>query len=102
MTSFDRVWAGNTTTVGGVATFHITDDQTGTGTKYFNTIKAISLCPVANVSVATTVPAASVKALANPTLTVNVVSGTVLGVLGATTVFVPDGTVVYCTVWGID
>jgi len=49
----------------------------------------------------TNMPLTSTKDFSNVTVTVNCVVGTVLGIVGATMLAAPDGTVVKCMLWGM-
>lgn len=96
------IWNGTATTSGGVATFNPTDDGRAAGNALFTNVYAIQVTAVRNTATATDVPLASVRILSadRRTLTVNVVNGVVLAVLGATMQFAPDGTQVYATLIG--
>lgn len=96
------MWNGTATTTSGVATFNPTSDGTGAGTAFFTNIYSVLATASANTSTATAVPQAAVKLVSadRKTITVNVVTGTVLGLLGPTQVFASNGTSVYLTIIG--
>lgn len=95
-------WVDVQVTTAGVATFYPTDDGTATGTPLFTAIYAAQFTPEANVSTFTSVPRAALKLVSadRKTITCNVSTGTVLGILGATELAAPDGTKVHALVMG--
>jgi len=97
-----HMWTDAQTTVGGVVTFYPTDDGTGSGNPLFAVIDAVQLTPELNTGSISAVPFCAVKTVSadRKTIIANVGSGTVLGVLGATVVAVPDGTKVHALVLG--
>jgi hypothetical protein len=93
-------WVDQQTTTGGVATFAPVD---GGGNAIFTTIYAQQFTPETNTTTPTAVPHAALKATSadKKTITVNVTVGTVLGVLGATLLAAPDGTIVHAHIMGV-
>jgi|SRR5882724_4477955 len=93
-------WVDQQTSVGGVVTFAPVD---GGGNALFTTIFSQQYTAEANTAVPTAVPHAALKATSGDkkTITVNVTVGTVLGVLGATILAAPDGTVVHAHIMGV-
>lgn len=96
------MWQSVGTTTNGVATFYPTTTGASSGTSLFQVIQSVLLTAKANTASAVGVPTVAIKSIAVDcrSLTANVVTGTVLGVLGATTLFAPDGTEVMAVVWG--
>lgn len=96
------MWQSIRTTVNGVATFYPTTTGTSSGTSLFQAIQSIALTAKANVATAVSMPSMALKSIATDSrsFTVNAVTGTVLGILGATVLFAPDGTEVMAIVWG--
>ena len=97
-----KIWTASATTSSGVATFNPTDDNTGSGNAIFTNIYSIQAIAANNTGTATSVPLASIKLLSadKKSLTINVIKGTVLSVLGSTIVTAPDDTSVYVTIIG--
>lgn len=90
----------------GVVSFNVTEDGTPTGTALFadltdSTKTSIIVAAQRNTAVATEVPVAATKTVTDKVVTVVVVVGTVLGVLGATMLPAPDGTVVHIQIMGV-
>lgn len=97
------IWTGTATTTGGVATFNPTSDNTGSGAALFSAIYVAHPTAIMNTGLASSVPYASIKAISadRKTITVNVATGLIIGLLGGTTTqFVADGTVVQLTIMG--
>jgi hypothetical protein len=96
------MWSDVQTTVSGVATFHPTVDGTGTGTALFANIFSVQATGEGNTAIMTAAPTCSVKAISGDmkTVTVNAITGAVLGILGATMVASADGTKVHALVLG--
>lgn len=94
------VWHGQATTTSGVATFYPTSDNTGSGTALCSSIIGVQVSAEANTASAIVAPMASVKLVATDkkSVTVNVINGVNLLVLGASTAFAPNGTNVYLTI----
>ncbi len=97
-----KIWTGQATTTSGVATFYPTDNNNSNGNAFFTNIYTTIATAETNTGTATSVPQASVKAIGadKKSVTVNAVDGTILGALGATSVFAPDGTNVHLTIIG--
>lgn len=97
-----KLWAGTATTTSGVATFNPTADGTGSGAALFGTVAAVHATAEANTATMTSVPHAALKAVSGSkqAVTINVTVGTVLGVLGATILAAPDGTVTHLLLVG--
>ena len=93
-------WVDQQTSSGGVVTFSPVD---GGGNAIFSTIYAQQYTAEANTGAMTSVPHCAIKATSGDkkTVTVNVTVGTVLGVLGATMLAAPDGTVVHAHIMGV-
>lgn len=93
-------WVDQQTSIGGVVTFSPVD---GSGAALFSTIYSQQYTPEANTATPTAVPHAALKATSGDkkTITVNVTVGTILGVLGATILAAPDGTIVHATIVGV-
>jgi hypothetical protein len=99
-TSTVKHWVDQQPSAGGVATFSPVDAG---GNALFTTILAQQFTPELNTATMTGVPHAALKATSadKKTVTVNVTTGTVLGVLGATVLAAPDGTMVHAHIMGI-
>lgn len=97
-----KLWSGTVTTVGGVATFYPTSDGTGSGTPYFAVIACAFPAAISNTGTVTAAPFCSIKAIAadRTNVTVNVGTGTILGLLGPTLLGAPDGTQVFLFIVG--
>lgn len=97
-----RIWTGQATTTSGIASFFPTSDNTSGGTALFTNIYSVHATGEINTSTASSAVTASIKAIAGDkrTVTVNAISGLVLGVLGATTIFASNGTNVHLTIIG--
>ncbi len=95
-------WVDVQVSATGIATFYPTDDGTPTGNALFSAIYASQFTPEANVALFTSVPRCALKAISadRKTVTVNVSTGTILGVLGATELAAPDGTKVHALIMG--
>lgn len=95
-----RLWAGKAVTTGGVATFTPLDDR---NVPVFSEVIAVVAMGEGNAALATGAPMASLKSVSvdRGTVTVNVMTGAVLGILGATMLFAPDGTLVHCLIVGV-
>lgn len=102
MTAYDMIWADQATTTSGEATFFPTDDGTATGRALFSSFDAIQLTGQRNTGLFTAVPFPSIKTVAGDLKSIVVMAamGTVLGIVGATMLSVPDGTVIHCTIFG--
>jgi len=97
----EKKFIGTATTTGGVATFQVTTDGTSGGSALFGTINTIIVSCRANTASAVSVPSASTKVITSgKTITVNVITGTTLLALGATSAFAADGTVVDILIFG--
>lgn len=94
-----RLWAANAPVVAGVATFSLLDDD---GNPLFRAIEGAFAHAEAAAGVMTDAPLTSLQPInANRrSIKVNCFKGTVLGIVGATLVPAPDGTVVYLLVIG--
>ena len=92
-------WSDKQNTVGGVATFSPTSNE---GMALFTHIYAVQFTAEFNTAIFTSVPMCSLKLVSadRKTVTANVVTGTVLGILGATKLAAPDGTPVHCLIMG--
>src|SRR5438445_7596680 len=92
-------WVDQQASTGGTVTFSPVD---GSGNALFTTIYAQQYTPEANVTLATAVPHCALKTTSGDkkTITVNVTVGTVLGILGATILAAPDGTIVHAHLIG--
>jgi hypothetical protein len=95
-------WVDTELTVGGTATFQPTSDGTPSGNALFSQILAIQFTAELNTATATSVPLAALKSISGDLKTViaNVLTPTVLGVLGATMLAAPDGTKTHCLITG--
>lgn len=93
-------WVDQQTSIGGVVTFSPVD---GSGAALFSTIYSQQFTAENNTAVMVAVPHCALKATSGDkkTITVNVTVGTVLGVLGATILAAPDGTVVHAHIMGV-
>lgn len=96
------VWFGGAPTVGGVATFYPTDDGTATGQPLFAIIGVVFHGAKFDTTLPTVMPLTSHKATSadRTTVTINCLVGTSLLALGPTLLPAPDGTLVYCQIWG--
>lgn len=96
------IWNDNQTTTSGVATFHPTIDGTTGTAALFTTIFSVLATPSINTASAVSVPSAGIKLISadRKTITVNVITGTTLLALGATSAFAANGTVTYLTIIG--
>lgn len=96
------MWQSVRTTNTGIATFYPTTTGDSSGTSLFQTIQSVSLTAKANVAAAVSMPTIALKSIAVDcrSFTANAVTGTVLGILGATVLFAPDGTEIMAVVWG--
>jgi len=96
------LWAGTATVAGGVASVNPTEDGTPNGAAVFGTVIAVVVSGEANTGVLSAAPVGSLKTVSadRKTVTVNVMTGTVLGILGATILPAPDGTKVHVVVVG--
>lgn len=94
-----KCWTDVQTSVGGVVTFSPVD---GTGIPIFSTILSAQFTGENASGVITAMPVCSLKAISGDrkTVTANVGTGTVLGLLGATMLGAPDGTKVHCLLMG--
>lgn len=92
-------WIDVQTCVAGVVTFAPIDDQ---GAAVFKGILAHQYTAEMNTGLVTALPVTALKAVSDDlkTVTVNVGTGTVLGVLGATILAAPDGTKVHAHIMG--
>lgn len=97
-----RLWADTQTSVSGVATFHPTVDGTAGTPSLFSDILGVFPAGETNTGVLTDAPMASLRDVNadRTSIRVNVMTGTVLGLLGATLLPAPDGTPVRCLVVG--
>lgn len=96
------MWQSVSTTNNGVATFYPTTTGASSGTSLFQAIQSVLLTAKTNTAIAVGVPTVAIKSIAADcrSLTANAVTGTVLGILGATVLFAPDGTEVMALIWG--
>jgi len=94
------IYRARGTSNGGTVVFNVTTDGTSGGPAIFPNL-ATGTCKLvtaeANVTSSQNVPLASIRSTVGNTVTVNVVTGTniVLGVLGPSLIFAPNGTIVY-------
>jgi len=98
-----KIWTGSATTTSGVATFTPTDDNTASGNALFTNIYSVQATAQNNTGTAINVPSAAIKLIAanKKSITVNVVTGQNIGILGAASaVFAADGTVVTIQIVG--
>ena len=97
-----QLWIGDAMTSGGVATFYPTADGTAAGMPCFSSIAAAFPAAELATGTMTAVPHATLKAVAGDlkSVTVNCSTATVLGVLGATALAAPDGTLVHLLILG--
>jgi hypothetical protein len=93
------IWTGQAVTATGVSTFTPTNSQ---GQAVFAQIDSVVFAPLFSTSTLTDVPITCLKSISADLKTVQCTSakGTILGVLGATMIAVPDGTTNYCTIYG--
>lgn len=94
------IWFGSALTTSGLATFYPTDDGTVTGAPYFSSVDMVAHSATIATGTATSAPLTSTKSKSATKVEINCLTGTVLGVLGATVVAAPDGTEVTCLIWG--
>lgn len=97
------IWVDTALTVGGVATFHPTDDNTGTGNSLFSDIFGLSVSSDLNSANAIDIPMCSLKTATAgfKTITVNAIVGQAVGAGGGDSVaFAPDGTSVHIVLIG--
>lgn len=94
------MWFGSALTTGGLATFYPTDDGTVTGAPYFGSVDMVAHSATVATGTATAMPLTSTKSKSTTKVEINCLTGTVLGVLGATVLMAPDGTEVTCLIWG--
>ncbi len=89
-----KIWTGEATTIGGVATFFPTSDNTSEGTAIFTTIFSIHATSINNTNTIISIGSCEVKevSVGNQTITVNCINGAG---------FVPDGRTIYLTIMGI-
>lgn len=92
-------WVDIQTSVAGIATFAPVDAQ---GAAVFGSILAHQYTAEMNTGLFTALPATALKAVSADlkSVTVNVGTGTVLGILGATVLAAPDGTKVHAHIMG--
>jgi len=97
-----QTWIDTGVTTSGVATFHPTDDGTANGAAIFSSISAVQFTAEVNTGIVTSVAMCGLKSISGDlkTILVNVVTGTILGVLGGTIIGCPDGTKVHALVMG--
>lgn len=95
-------WVDTQVTVGGIATFYPTDDGTAAGSALFSQIQAVQFTAELDTGTATAVPIGALKAVSadHKTVTANVITGTVLSILGATVLAAPDGIKTHCHITG--
>ncbi len=88
------IWRGTATTTSGVATFYPTDDGTSEGDALFSVIEFYQATARLNTAAAIECPMAAIKEISGDlkTVTVNVIKGINLAVVGDTVEFVPNGT----------
>lgn len=97
-----RLWIGHGTTVGGEASFFPTEDGTAQGAALFSKIELVLFGGEEASGLVTAQPLTALKSVAadRKTVIAHAGVGTVLGLLGATLVNAPDGTIVHCLVIG--
>jgi hypothetical protein len=93
-------WVDIQTSLGGVVTFSPTD---GAGIALFSSIFAVQFTAESNTGIFSSMPLVALKAISGDlkTVTANVGTGTVLGILGATIIAAPDGTRVHAHLIGV-
>jgi hypothetical protein len=93
------IWHGSALTFSGVATFTLEDINSNA---LFNAITRVNATAYNNTATATSVPMASIKQISGDfkTITVNVITGKDLLVLGDSVQFAPDNTQVDIIVIG--
>lgn len=95
-------WVDTQVTSSGTATFQPTTDGTAGGGALFSTMLAVQFTAELNTAVASAVPVAGLKSVSGDfkTVVANVITPTVLGILGATMLAAPDGIKVHCLITG--
>lgn len=99
-----RIWIGtNLDCTNGVTSFFPTTTGAAGGQPLFSQILTIFVSAQRNTATFSDAPMAAIKSVAADfsQVNVNVMVGTVLGILGATVLPAPDGTRAYCLVMGI-
>ena len=93
-------WVDVQTSVNGVVIFSPVD---GSGAALFSQIFAVQFTAESNTGVISAMPVCALKSVSGDlkTVTANVGTGTVLGVLGATILAAPDGTKVHAHLIGV-